>query len=89
MVFESGYKIVNEQDLSQITEAFHKTLDERDRMDKHKHREHHTFVNILIEERLAKKLRWERIRQQTYGWAIIVALGWVGTLVYTHLFKNG
>jgi hypothetical protein len=46
------------------------------------HRAHHEFMREWIEEQRVKKERREKIKTQVFGWAIVSALGSVGTAVY-------
>jgi len=45
------------------------------------HYGHHQFVEMLIEERAAKKEMWRKIRAQTLGWGVISALASLGAWV--------
>jgi len=43
------------------------------------HREHHAFMHEWIAEIKAKRERREKIKTQVAGWAIVTALGSIGT----------
>jgi len=46
------------------------------------HREQHAFLHEWIEEIKRKRERNEKIRTQVTGWAIVTALGTIGTGAY-------
>lgn len=65
-----------------IVDAVNEVLDSR--QDKNiEHKEHHAFIRMLIEERRRRQDRWEKIRTQLWGWAIISAIAsFLGALGY-------
>lgn len=46
------------------------------------HREHHDFIKTWIEKQKRKEERWDKIKTQVGGWAIVSALGGIGTAVW-------
>jgi hypothetical protein len=46
------------------------------------HREQHAFISEWMEEMRIKRERREKIKTQVFGWAIVSALGSVGTAAY-------
>ena len=46
------------------------------------HREQHAFLTEWIEEQRIRKERREKIKTQVFGWAIVTALGSIGTAAY-------
>lgn len=46
------------------------------------HIAHHAFVAELIEEKRRRRDRWESIRQQVAGWALISVLSGIGLGAY-------
>mgnify|MGYP000899650233 CR=1 FL=1 len=50
------------------------------------HREHHSFIKQWIEKEQRKAERWDKIKTQVGGWAIVTFLGGIGTAAY-HAFN--
>lgn len=76
---------MTENDLAAIHDVIHKTLDERDSIDRHTHRDHHRFISSLLKRREKNAELWEKIKSSVIGWLIIgflSGLGWVGIMVY-------
>lgn len=46
------------------------------------HKTHHDFVRRLIEQDRKRAERWEKIKAQVGGWAIVTGLGAIGTGVW-------
>lgn len=46
------------------------------------HREQHAFISEWMEEMRIKRERREKIKTQVFGWAIVSALGSIGTAAY-------
>lgn len=46
------------------------------------HREQHAFITEWMEEMRTKRERREKIKTQVFGWAIVTALGSIGTGAY-------
>lgn len=51
------------------------------------HSQHHEFIKILLEREHRRLDRWDRIREQVTGWALIAILGGIGTAVYTWIIN--
>lgn len=50
------------------------------------HQEHHEFIRQWIEKQKRREERFEKIKTQVGGWAVIAFLGGIGTAAY-HLFQ--
>lgn len=46
------------------------------------HREHHEFIRTWIAKQQRKDERWDKIKTQVGGWAIIAFLGGIGKAMY-------
>lgn len=60
-------------------------------VDSDTHRCHHDYITQLLAERQRKLARWDKVREQVTGWAIIAMLGAIGSGVYhivQSLFKD-
>lgn len=44
----------------------------------HERDDHHLFIRDMIERRKKREERWEKVRQNVIGWAIIGIIGGVG-----------
>lgn len=58
----------------ELKSAIHEVLDERDGIDRGKHQDHHHYVERLIDRDKKRSERWEAIRKQVGGWAVIAFL---------------
>ena len=72
----------------EIIDAVHAALNQRDSLDRETHKEHHRFVQFLMDARKKRLDRWENVRQTVIGGlilgtvsGIISFLIWVSTLV--------
>lgn len=72
-------------EIEQIKQAVNEVLTERDRIDSIKHRDHHAFLEGLIEREKRRVEFWIKVKQQVVGWGIIVGLGSIGTAVYYYV----
>lgn len=52
------------------------------------HVEHHQFLETLIMREKRKQERWEAIKVHVLGWAIIAAIGSIGTAAYKFWIEN-
>jgi len=69
-----------------VATAVGKELDRR-RGQEIEHKEHHAFVQKMIEREERKQEMWEKIKAQVLGWGVIALVGGIGTAVYNYLFK--
>ena len=46
------------------------------------HKEHHEFIRQWIDKQKRKDERWDKIKAQVGGWAIVTLLGSIGTGAY-------
>ncbi len=56
-------------------------------VDNEEHKAHHEFLKILLEREHRSQARWDRVREQVVGWALIAFLGGIGTAVYSWLIN--
>lgn len=64
--------------------AINEVLDQR-RGEDMEHKEHHAFINMLIEKERRRQDRREKIKTQLMGWGLITFLGglaWIGKQAY-------
>lgn len=66
-----------------VRDVVNEVLDERTRVGEPKHTDHHQFMQMQIERYEAKKRLRESVKKQVIGWGVIVALGGIGTAVYS------
>ncbi len=57
-------------------------------IDAKEHQYHHQFISEMLEEKKRKRELWDKVREQVAGWAIIAALGAVGSLVYNFFIHS-
>lgn len=76
--------MLTKQDLQ---DAINEVMDERARIDQATHVQHHEFIEMLIEQYQEKKRVRESVKKQVIGWGVILALGGVGTAVYTFVIN--
>ncbi len=75
-------------DEKRLVELMEQVLDARRRIDADTHAEHHSFVQLLIDERRVRKERWEKVRSHVYGWGIITAITGIGASLWHLIEKN-
>lgn len=66
-----------------VQDAINEVMDERARIDQVTHVQHHQFIEMQIEEYQDKKRLRESVKKQVIGWGVILALGGIGTAVYS------
>lgn len=71
-----------------LASALREVLNEQRSIDDETHRHDHEFIKFLKEREERRIARWEKIRQQVYGWGIIMLLGSIGTAVYQFFIKG-
>lgn len=74
-------------DRDTLREVLRAELDARSRIDADTHADHHAFVGELIGRAQRRRELWDRVRQQVIGWALIAALGAIGTWAARELSK--
>ena len=62
--------------------AVSQELESRDRIDAETHKEHHAFIEDLLECSRRRRKLMDAIMPQVLGWGIIAILGWIGYAVY-------
>ena len=73
---------ISKEDLKEVLDA---SLNELKWVDQATHKEHHSFVESLIEKEHRKQERWEKIKTQVLGWGIMVVVGSIGAWVLNHI----
>ena len=68
--------------LDDVRVAVREALDEARTLGPIEHRDHHNWIENQIQRERKRSEMWEGIRSKVIGWAIIGALGAVGTAVY-------
>lgn len=68
--------------LEDIKKVLKEVLDERASIDKDTHRHHHVYIAECIEDSRNRKQRWEKIRANVYGWAIVTGVVSIGGVVW-------
>lgn len=66
-----------------VRDAMDEAFEERNRVDQVTHARHHEFIEMQIEERNDRKRLHDSVKKQVVGWGVIVALGGIGTAVYS------
>lgn len=75
-------------DRETLVSVLREVLHEHRTIDDETHRTDHEFIKFLKEREERKIARWEKVRQQVYGWGIIMAIGSIGTAVYQFFIKG-
>lgn len=60
-----------------VREALKEILDQRDALDRERHRADHDFVALLREERERRRIMWEKVRSTVIGGMILACFGGV------------
>ncbi len=65
-----------------IAEAVVAALDHRRLVDETTHQKHHEYLQHIIESEKKRAERWDRLKESTIGWLIIVVLAGTGGAVW-------
>lgn len=47
----------------------------------------HVFIRAMLVREQRKSERWNKVKTQTVGWAVIAALGWCAHQAYIHIAR--
>ena len=72
----------------QIAKVINAVLDKR-RGEDIEHKEHHAFVNLMIQREERKKEMWNKVKTQVLGWGIIAIVGSFGAWALSHITFRG
>jgi hypothetical protein len=80
---------MDQKDKEELAELFTKTIQMH--LPPETHREHHDFVQALIQKENRKQELWENVKAQVLGWGVIgsilLAIGAFGAQIKDWLFK--
>lgn len=65
---------MDQEELSQVAQAFEHVLEKRSRIDGLTHSAHHEYVGRLIERDRSRRERWDKVRVHVYGWSAVTAI---------------
>lgn len=61
----------------QLKDALNSVLDERDRVDRETHRDHHAWINRQIEKEARAQERWETFKKSAIGAIAVTTIGFL------------
>ena len=51
------------------------------------HKEHHEFIEAMIEKERRKQEMWEKVKAHVLGWGIVAIVGGLGTVILKQISK--
>ena len=65
---------------AELEKVLHEVMDKRSKISPQVHADQHAFIQLLMDERLKKDARWEKIKTSVFG-AVIIS-GVLGFLLF-------
>lgn len=54
-------------------------------LDPKSHKEHHDFIEAMVQKEQRKQEMWQKVKTQVVGWGVIAVIGSIGAYVINHI----